>query len=137
MRLPGGLREQPAWIFIGTLCMLAGLSYLVGIAESSTIMRVLDEVWLRIWGGYLFVSGALVVGSVWTLNRALERMALRFLSLGFLIYMGWILAVVPPSRAMLTVMMIIALVGLSEIRVAMLTMALRPLPPMPPEEVDR
>lgn len=133
MRLPGGLREQPAWIFIGTLCTLAGLSYLVGLAESNSITQVLSPVWLRVWGGVLFVSGALIVGSVWSRNKALERMALRFLSLGLLVYMGWILVSVPLERAAMSAAMDFALVGLSEIRVAVLTMVLRPLPELPPE----
>lgn len=130
MRLPGGLREQPAWIYIGTLCMLAGLSYLVGIAESTSITRVLDPVWLRVWGGFLFLSGGLVAGSSWTSSKPLEKMSLRFLSLGLLVYLGWILAVLPPGRAVLTVTLCIALVGLAEIRVAVLTMAMRPMPPL-------
>jgi hypothetical protein len=137
MRLPGGLREQPAWIFIGTLCALAGLSYLVGLAESSTITQVLDPLWVRVWGGYLCLSGLLVVGATWMRNSPLERMALRFLSLGFLVYMGWLLAVLPPSRAALTVTMCLALCVLAEIRIAVLTMAMWPLPPMPAKGEDQ
>jgi hypothetical protein len=138
MRLPGGLREQPAWIFIGTLCTLAGLSYLIGLAESSTITQILDPIWVRTWGGYLCGSGLLVVSSTWMRNVPLERMALRFLSLGFLIYMGWLLAVLPIGKAALTVTMCLALFVLAEIRIAVLTMVMRPLPPLPPlpPEVD-
>ncbi len=137
MRLPGGLREQPGWIFIGTLCVLAGLSYLTGLAESTTLTRVLDPLWVRAWGGYLGVAGALVTYSTWVSNKPLERMSLRFLSLGFFIYMGWLLAILPPSRAALTVAMSLALFVLAEIRVAVLKMAMRPLPPMPSEEERR
>jgi hypothetical protein len=128
MRLTPGLRDQPAWIFIGTLVALAGLSYLLGIAESTNITRVLDERWLRVWGGFLFVSGGLVVGSTLATNKALERMSLRFLSLGLLVYMGWILTAVPFSRATITVTMCVSLIGLSEIRVAVLKTLLKPLP---------
>jgi hypothetical protein len=128
MRLPGGLREQPAWIYIGALCTLAGLSYLLGFAESNTITQVLAPVWLRVWGGFLLVSGALVGGSTWFGNKPLERLSLRFLSLCLLVYMGWILAAVPFNRATLTVTTVVALVGLSEIRVAVLKMVLRSFP---------
>lgn len=134
MRLPGGLREQPAWIFIGTLCGLAGLSYMIGLAESNSITQVLDPLWVRVWGGFLFLAGLLVVASTWMRNRPLERMSLRMLSLGFLIYMGWLLTVLPWSRAALTVGMCLSLFVLAEIRVAVLHMAMRPLPPMPGEE---
>lgn len=136
MRLPGGLREQPAWIYIGGLCTLAGLSYLLGIAESNSITEILAPVWLRVWGGFLFVSGLLVAGSTWASNKPLERMSLRFLSLGLLVYMGWILAAIPLSRATLTATTVIALVGLSEIRVAVLKTALRPLPASPPGDEE-
>lgn len=134
MRLPQGLRDQPAQVYLGTLAAIAGLSYLLGIAESTTITRVLDAGWLRIWGGFLFVSGALVIWSTWTSTKALERMSLRFLSLGLLVYMGWILAAVPLARATLTVATIMALVGYTEIRVAVIKALLRPLPRMSWEE---
>lgn len=132
MRLPGGLRAQSGWIFIGTMCALAGLSYLVGLAGTSTVSETLGPIWVRAWGGFLFLSGILVAGSTWVGNRPLERMSLRFLSLGLMIYTGWLLAVLPLGRASLTVSTTLALISLSEIRVAVLTMALRPLPPMPP-----
>lgn len=136
MRLPGGLREQPGWIFIGMMCALAGLSYLVGLAESNSITRILDPVWLRVWGGFLFTTGALLIGSVWTSRHPLQRMSLRFLSLGLLVYMGWILAAVPLERAAMSTVLVLALVGLAEIRVAVLTMVLRPLPELPPETLE-
>lgn len=128
MRLPPGLRNQPGWIFIGTLCFLAGLSYVIGIAESTSVTRVLDQGYLRAWGGTLGVSGLLVVVSTWASNTALERMSLRFLSLSFLVYMGWILVAIPWNRAVFTVIMGLALVVLAEIRVAVLTAVLKPLP---------
>lgn len=137
MRLPGGLREQPAWIFIGTLTALVGFSYLVGLAESVSITRIVDQTWVRGWGGFLMLAGTLVVFATWTRNKPLERMSLRLLSLGFLVYMGWLLTVLPWSRAALTVGMCLSLFVLAEIRVAVLTMAMRPLPPMPVREEER
>lgn len=129
MRLPGGLREQPAWVFIGTLTMLAGLSYMFGLAESVSLSRVLDEWWIRMWGGVLFASGALVVTATWIRSMPLERFSLRALSLSLLVYMGWILTALPLNRAVLLVVLCLALIGLAEIRVAVLRMAMRPLPP--------
>lgn len=137
MRLPAGLREQPAWIFIGTLSLLTGLSYLLGLAGSSTINQVLAPTWLRLWGGILCLSGMLVVVSTIRASRALERLALRFLSLCLLVYMGWVLTAVSLSRAALTVMLCVSLVGLSEIRVAVVRALLQPLPPSLDEEVDQ
>jgi hypothetical protein len=128
MRLPPGLREQPAWILIGVIGVLAGLSYTFGLAESTSITRVLDPVWLKVWGGFLAGSGMLVIAATWMRNRPLERLALRALSLSLLVYAGWILTAIPLSRAVFTISTCAALVCLSEIRVAVLRMAMRPLP---------
>jgi hypothetical protein len=133
MRLPVGLREQSAWIFIGILCAAAGLSYLTGIAESTSITRVLNPTWLRLWGGFLLIAGSLVTASTWVSNKPLERLSLRLLSLGLLVYMGWVLAAVPLSRATWAATTCLSMVALSEIRVAVLRAVLRPRPPDSPE----
>lgn len=128
MCLPLGLREQAAWVFIGVLSALAGLSYLLGIAESTSITRVLDPTWLRAWGGFQLIAGVLIAGSTLASNKPLERLSLRFLSLGIFVYIGWILTTVPLSRAAFTVSICLAFVGLAEIRVAVLRAVLTPLP---------
>ncbi len=127
-RLPEGLREQPGWILIGGLCFLAGLSYLLGIAESTAITRVLSPAWLRVWGGFLGLAGVLVITSTLACNKPLERLSLRLLSLGLMVYAGWILTAVPLSRATMTVVLCISFVGLAEIRVAVLKALFKPLP---------
>lgn len=126
--LPRGLQDQPAWVFIGTLVCFSGLSYLLGFSQSTTLNRVLDPDLLRIWGGFELFAGALVVYSTIRSSRPLERLALRFLSLGFLVYVGWILTAAPLNRAMVTTVTCISLVGLTEIRVAVLKASLKPLP---------
>ncbi len=128
MRLPRGLRAQPGWVFIGMLCSITGLSYLSGLAQSTNIARILNENFLRTWGGFLFVSGTLIVGATLAENRPLERLALRFLSLGFFVYTGWILTALPLTRATLTVALCVCLIVLSEIRVAVIKVILKPPP---------
>lgn len=128
MHLPKGVREQPGWILIGLLAAATGLSYLLGISSSATVSRVLEHGWLQAWGGFLFLAGALVVSSTITANRALEKLSLRFLSLGFLVYLAWVLTVIPPTRAMVTVVTCLSLVGMAEIRVAVIKVVLKPLP---------
>lgn len=137
MRLPRGLREQPAWVFIGTLTAATGLSYLLGVANSATVSKVLEHGWLRAWGGFLLVAGVLVVISTVTTNRPLERMSLRFLSIGYLMYLFWVLTVIPPTRAMVTVVACISLAGLAEIRVAVIKVILKPVPLYAPREERR
>lgn len=126
MRLPHGVRQQAGWIFIGIMCFLVGLSYLLGVSQS-TVTRELDPRWLRGWGGFLCVAGILIVVSTATINKPLERLALRFLSLGVFVYTGWLLATVPLDRVGFVAFIGIALIGLAEIRVAVLKAELRPL----------
>lgn len=128
MRLPRGLREQPAWVFIGTLATLTGLSYLLGISSSANVTKVLAESWLQVWGGFLSFAGILVVIATVKANRPLEKLALRLLSLGFLVYLCWVLVAIPPTRATFTAMICLSLIGMAEIRVAILKVALRPTP---------
>lgn len=134
MRLPVGVREQPGWIFIGFFCALAGLTYLLGVSHSS-VASVLGDVGLRVWGGFFCLSGLLVASSTWTANRPLERLALRFLSLGLSAYTAWVILAVPITKATLTLAMGLCLIGMSEIRIAVLKASLKPLPKLP--EVKR
>lgn len=128
MHLPRGLREQPAWVFIGTLSAASGASYLLGISSSSAVSSVLETGWLQAWGAFLAFSGSLVVGATVATNRPLERLSLRLLSVGFLVYLGWVLTAIPPTRAMVTVVSCVSLIGMAEIRVAILKAAMRPPP---------
>lgn len=127
-RLPPGLREQPAWVFIGTLVALVGLSYLLGFSSSSVTL-VISELWLRVWGGVLFVAGTLVLLGTIRANKPLEMMALRIQSVCLLLYTVWVISAVGISRATLTIMLCVILVLLSEIRIAVIKVILRPLPP--------
>lgn len=128
MNLPRGLRDQPAWVFVGTISAFTGLSYLLGFAQSTAINRVLDPNLLRVWGGFLLFTGTLVVYSTVGATRALERLSLRFLSVGYLVYLGWVLTAAPLNRAMVTTVACVSLIGLAEIRVAVLKAAMKPLP---------
>lgn len=119
MRLPRGFREQPGWIFVGALCALVGMSYFLGISES-TITQSLNPTWLRLWGAILCLTGIMIVGATSTTNRPLERLSLRLLALGLLVYMGWILAVVGFQRAGMVMFMCLSLIVTSQIRVAVI-----------------
>jgi hypothetical protein len=127
-RLPRGLQEQPAWVFIGTLVALAGLSYLLGLSQSSAVAQVLSDNWIRTWGGFLCASGCLVMISTLLANKPLERLSLRLLSLGLFVYMGWVVTAVSWDQATITSAMSIALIGAAEIRVALIKRILRPIP---------
>ena len=130
MRLPAGVREQPGWIFIGFFCAAAGLTYLLGVSQSNVAL-VLGDVGLRVWGGFLCLSGLLVAGSTWAMNRPLERLALRFLSLGLAAYAAWVVLAVSASKATLTIVLSICLIGVAEVRIAVLKASLKPLPKLP------
>lgn len=126
-KLPTGLRDQPSQVFTGVLVSLAGLSYLFGLSHS-TALQVVSELWLQSWGGLLFIAGVLVVFGTLRANKPLERMALRIQSISLFVYMVWVLSAIPLTRATLTVALCVCLIGLSEIRIAVLKALMRPLP---------
>lgn len=124
LRLPRGLREQPAWVFIGILVGFAGLSYLFGYTESS-VAKAIPQIGLQIWGFLLTFSGFGVVLAVLRSRPALEKFALRVLSVCLLVYMGWLTTVVDFRRLVLSVVLTLALVVLAEIRIAVIKMLLQ------------
>lgn len=119
MRLPAGLRDQPAWVFIGLLVALSGLTFLFGVTESS-IVNAVGPLALRVWGLFLFLSGTGVVTATLSARPALEKLALRMLSICIFVYIGWLLTVVDWRRAVMSVVLGGALIGLAEIRIAVL-----------------
>lgn len=127
MRLPRGIREQTGWLFIGAMTAISGLTYLLDFS-TSIIAQFVDKIWLQAWGGFLFVTGILLVIATSMANRPLEKLALRFLSLGILIYMGWVVAVAPIDRAAITMFLCVAFMIVAEVRVAVIRILLKPLP---------
>lgn len=127
-RLPRGLQEQPAWVFVGVMTALAGLSYLLGLSQSSAVAQILSTTWIRTWGGCLFISGSLVFISTMISNKPLERLSLRLLSIEIFVYMDWVISAVSWQRATLTSIMCISLIATAEIRAALLKKILRPIP---------
>lgn len=124
MRLPSGLREQPAWIFIGFLIGLAGVSYLTGFTESS-ISQAIGPLGLRIWGGVLAASGFGIVFATFRADPALERFVLRVMSISMAVYMGWLFAVVAWDRLIMSLALVLILDGIAEIRIAVLKVLLK------------
>jgi hypothetical protein len=124
MRLPAGLREQPAWVFIGVLVGLVGLSYVTGFTESS-IAQAVGVNGLRVWGAFLTLSGFGVVWATVAADRALERLSLRVLSICLLVYSAWLMTVVDWRRAVMTITLTVILVLLAEIRIAVLNSLFR------------
>lgn len=119
MRLPRGLREQPAWVFIGVLVTLGGLGFVTGLTESN-VSEAIGPTGLRIWGAVLLLSGLGVLSATIAARPALEKLALRVLSLSIFVYAGWLLTVVDWKRAAMSVVLCAVLIGLAEIRIATL-----------------
>lgn len=124
LRLPHGLREQGAWVFIGLMVGLAGVSYMLGISQSN-ITQAVGTTGLRIWGAFLAVSGFGVVYATMRARSALEKLALRVLSICMLVYTGWLTVVAPLGRLVMTIVLVLALVLMSEIRIAFIKVLLR------------
>lgn len=124
MRLPRGLREQPAWVFIGALIFLSGLSYLTGFTES-VISEAIGEVGLKVWGGVLALTGAALIAATVYARPALEKLSLRAMTCSLMAYTGYLLTVSSFKRAAMTVVLAVLLSGLAEFRVMHLTTLIR------------
>lgn len=116
MRVPTGVREQPAWIFIGILVFMGGLGYLTG-QSTSAVTEAIGHNGLRIWGVVLMVTGALLNVATALARPSLEKLALRILSCAMFAYTGWVLVVVPLDRTTPTVILAGSLIALAEFRV--------------------
>lgn len=123
-RLPRGLRDQPAWVFIGSLLFLVGLTYLTGFTES-VISKAIGDMGLRVWGGILMTCGGGLVWATVASRPALEKLALRATSLTLVAYTGYLLTVTDFQRAAMTVVLSVLLIGLAEFRVLTLTALIR------------
>lgn len=119
LRLPAGLRHQPAWVWIGLLIGLAGVSYVVGFTQSSVTDEV-DRVTVRIWGAFLALGGFGVTYATLSARAALEKLALRVMSACLAVYIGWLLVVVDFRRAVFGFALVVSLIGLAEVRIAVL-----------------
>ncbi len=124
MRLPQGVREQPAWIFIGLLLSLVGLSYATGVTTSS-ISQVITTVGLRVWGSILFIAGLMVIMSVVRAKVAFEKFALRIMSMVLFCYVGWIVTAIDWKRAAMTVALGLIVICSAEVRIAFLKLQLQ------------
>lgn len=123
LRLPPGVREQPAWIFIGLMITLVGLGYMSG-ATSSTIQQAIGSGGLKGWGFFLAITGILVTYATWRAKPALEKMALRWLVFSLLAYTSWLLTQVDFKQASMTIILSFILIVLAEIRVGFLKLIL-------------
>lgn len=119
MRLPRGLRDQPAWVFIGFLVTLGGLGFVTGLTESSVSMAI-GTTGLRVWGAVLLLSGLGVLSATLSARPALEKLALRALSLCMFVYVGYLFVVVDWKRVAMSAILCAVLIGLAEIRIGTL-----------------
>lgn len=119
LRLPAGLRHQPAWVWIGFLIGLAGVSYVVGFTESSVTEEV-PQATVRVWGAFLTLGGFGVMWATLRANAALEKLALRVMSTCMTVYIGWLMIIVEFRRAVFGLALVVSLVGLAEVRIAVL-----------------
>ena len=124
MRLPPGLREQPAWIFIGILIGFTGLSYVSGFTESS-VADLVGRTGMRVWGAFLTFAGFGVVVATLKGAPALEKLALRVMSICLTVYALWLATAVDVRRLVMTAVLVGILVLLAEIRIAVLKMLFR------------
>lgn len=119
MRLPRGLREQPAEVFIGVMVALVGLAYATGFSNS-VIAREMGPQWQLVWGFILMTVSLVRVFATIRAKPAFERLALRAFTCTLLVYTGWLMTITSLRNATLTIIFAIVLAGLAEIRVWLL-----------------
>ncbi len=122
--MPIGIREQPAWLFIGFIVVMSGVGYVSG-QTTSAIIEAIGSDGLRAWGVSMVFSGLLVMVATANAKPSLEKFALRILSCNILAYVGWVAVVVPLNRIGATIMMGMALVAVAESRARHLTELIR------------
>ncbi len=122
------VRNNPAWIFIGGLFVVAGLSMLFGVAEPNAIQQRLNSVpgVLNGWGLGLALGGSGLVYATLRSDVILERLTLRILSLSLVVYGLWALMAVGFKRAAVTAALCAMLVFVFEIRIAVIELIFKP-----------
>lgn len=124
MRLPKGLREQPAWVFIGFMVALVGLGFATGLATSAVYLSI-GGIGLKFWGGFLTLTGTLTMYATVRAKPALEKMSLRWLAFALLAYTLWLSMNIPITVGAMTYMLATVLIGMAEIRVGHLKILLK------------
>lgn len=109
--LPAGLLWYPAEAFLCVLCVLSGVSTLLGASTSSTVAHVLPASIYAAWGGILLLGGmSLAYGlasirrttpTTYTITRVpVYKLGLRLLSIGTLSYSVIVVSVAGVSGLM-------------------------------------
>ncbi len=125
LRLPRGVRANPAWIFIGFLFFVSGASLLTGLAEPTTISRALPPFFLNVWGGCIAAGGLTLIWATVKIDILLEKFILRVLSVLIVLYGGWAISAVGIGRAAVTTVLILMIVVVFEIRLAIINLIIR------------
>src|SRR5688572_8006126 len=124
MYLPEGVRANGGFAILGFICMLSGLSILLGLSEPTTITSELPNNWFNAWGGTLSTIGALLIYSCVTKNVLLERLALRSLIVVLIVFGCWAVAAVG-TKALVTCTLSGVIIGFAAVRSAVITLYVR------------
>lgn len=131
--MPPGVTNNPSWIFIGVLFTLSGVGILAGVTSENAISEALAPLVRQLWGAFLLIGGVLMVATTIHPDLLLERLTLRVMSITFVTYAGWALAVAG-LRAIMTLLMCLVLWAVFEVRIAVIRQILSPW--KPPEGSD-
>lgn len=123
-RLPIGVREQPALMFIGLMTFNVGVGFATGLTTSS-VMLILSDTGLRIWGGVLATISVMLMVAVGRGVPSFEKLALRIYTCGLFSYAGWLLTVTDVRRSATTASLVVAFIGVAEIRIWFLKQVMR------------
>lgn len=126
LRLPANVRNNPAWIAIGAIFLITGVSFLAGFSDPSSISSKLPGGALNVWGALLASSGCSLIWATLRLNLLLERFTLRTLTWLCIGYAGWAVSAVGVSRATGVCLLSAALSSVFIVRAAVINLILDP-----------
>lgn len=120
LRLPAGVRNNPAWIFIGSFFMISGFTLVTGVGGSPTVKAVLPPYFMNIWGALILLGGGGLIYATIKADILLERLLLRTLSISLVVYLVWIIGAAGIGRSIVSTALGLTLVVIFEIRVAVI-----------------
>jgi hypothetical protein len=86
MHLPVGTLDRPIESFVALLCIVAGLTQLLGVGEQQSVAETLPPLLVKVWSLWLLIGGVIVLISEWRSDRRTERAGLLLLGATAFVY---------------------------------------------------
>jgi hypothetical protein len=84
--IPKPVLQQPFELLLSVMCLLSGITYVLGNTPSSAIDRFLPEYFVKSWGLCLCIGSILLLTGILKTNPLLQRAGLSLLSPTSIVY---------------------------------------------------